>query len=284
MGRLLLTVGKRLGDPRVCLACVLAGEARLGQALRCDRDSLDLKPGVGASGMGRFTIPDRGRKKGVVVDLTQALRAAVDFELNEGYLADLEAEFRAGRRANYPLFPGGKLVRGRARSTAGTHLGRSGANAQFHQLEVLAGIEPEKGRAWYGVRRQATDLGEDVEQDGRVLNKITGHQSDETRRRVYQAKRREKLLAKAAVARTALRALAVEAAEAASAPSPPIASSHWQLSQARKQARRRAAHVREVARRDTARGIVVTVEPTPKPTPGRGTRGKVEEKEQGSSA
>jgi hypothetical protein len=69
----------------------------------------------------------------------------------------------------------------------------------------VAGIEPVKGRGWYGVRRTATDLAEDVEQDDRVLNSLTGHQDSATRRKFYQQRNRPEILISASNARMKLR-------------------------------------------------------------------------------
>jgi hypothetical protein len=72
-------------------------------------------------------------------------------------------------------------------------------------VERLAGIEPVKGRGWYGVRRTATDLAEDVERDDRVLNSLTGHQDSATRRKFYQQRNRPEILISASNARVKLR-------------------------------------------------------------------------------
>ncbi|HWK88779.1 MAG TPA: hypothetical protein VNP72_02250 [Longimicrobium sp.] len=42
-------------------------------------------------------------------------------------------------------------------------------------LEADAGVEQQQGRSFYGLRRQATDLAPEFEQDARVLNRLTGH-------------------------------------------------------------------------------------------------------------
>ncbi|HEX8725784.1 MAG TPA: hypothetical protein VF737_10380, partial [Gemmatimonadaceae bacterium] len=106
--------------------------------------------------------------------------------------------------------------------------------------------------------------------DGRALNAITGHQSDEMRRRVYQQRIRDEVLATASRAREAARELAVEAAkrdaETGAPPAAPPPISRWQQVREAKKARRRAAdgHANEASG---------TEEPTPKPTPTRKMRG-----------
>lgn len=219
MGKLFAGIDAGLGDPRIRLVLSTAGEARLGQALRCDRLALDLSA-VGHFGRGRFTIPDWGRKKGAVIDLTPELRAAWDHELSAGFLRDLEERHRAGSLRTYPLFPCGRLVRGIAVVEGTKAAGDRAALDWFHELERECGVEVVAGRGWYGIRRTAADLAEDVESDGRALNAITGHTSDDTRRKVYQKKRRDMVLAKATTARTAARALAMDAAMQAAGDAP----------------------------------------------------------------
>lgn len=221
MGKLFAGIDAGYGDPRIRLGLRTAGEARLGQALRCDRSALDLSA-VGPFGMGRFTIPDRGRKKGAVIDLTPELREAWDFELSAGFLRDLEREYRAGSLRTFPVFPGSRLVRGIAPVAGSRPAGKRAALDWFHELERECGVEVVAGRGWYGIRRIAADLAEDVESDGRALNAITGHTSDETRRKIYQAKRRNEVLARATTARSAARAVAMEAAQQAAGDGPVV--------------------------------------------------------------
>lgn len=245
LGRLFSALDAGLGDPRFRLALRTAGEARLGQALRCDRSALDLSD-IGAHALGRFVVPDTGKKKGVRIDLTPALRAAWDHELTDGYLRDLEAAFRVGAIRTFPLFPGRRLVGGRARADVVTALGKRAATDLFHDLERAANVAVVDGRGWYGVRRIAADLAEDVEADGRALNAITGHQSDEMRRRIYQQKRRDAVTAKASAARERARAVAIDAAAAAADRGPVAVAtcgpSHWEQARDAKRLRRLLAH------------------------------------------
>jgi integrase len=204
-------------DPRIRLAIELAAEARLGQALRCMRSNLDLSE-IGGDKLGRFTIPDSVKKMGVTIDLSPSMRATVDESL-AGYLSELEKTYqRSG--TDYPLFPANRLVKNVARGTSIAPIGKSGALALFHDLERAAGITPVPGRGWYGLRRIASDLAEDHETDGRALNAITGHTSDDMRRNVYQARRRAKVLARASTARQAARNQAIAAADSESPVTP----------------------------------------------------------------
>lgn len=216
LGLLLAGAAAGMGDPRIRAAFLTAGEARLGMGLECGRGCLDLGE-VGKYCLGRLTVPDNGKKKGVKIDLTPELRAMWDGILSTGYLRELEALRRAGAVRTYPLFPGKRLVRGAARADSLQPIGDRGANDLWHEFERQCGVEVKFGRAWYAGRRVSTDLAEDVETDGRALNAITGHTSDEMRRRVYQQKERDAVLAKASDAREAARALAIDAAQQAAA-------------------------------------------------------------------
>jgi hypothetical protein len=112
------------------------------------------------------------------------------------------------------------------------------------KFERVSGVAIVRECGWYGARRVGADLAEDVESDGRALYAITGHQSDETRRKVYQEKRRNTVIAKAATAREAARQTAIEAARSdRRAPADMSAApSHWEQMQEAKKERRRAKH------------------------------------------
>jgi integrase len=252
VGRLFLNIDNPDVDPRIRLAFRTAGEARLGQALRCNRDALDLSA-IGSYRVGRFIIPDNGKKKGAVIDLTPALREAWDYELSRGYLKDLETAFQAKRRKSYPLFPGKRLVRGAARADSTEPIGKRGALDLWHRFEIAAGVPVVEGRGWYGVRRTGADLAEDVESDGRALNAITGHQSDEMRRRIYQQKQRDAVLAKAMRAREAARQIAIDVALATEEESSTATdSSRWEQSREAKRQRRRVGGERVSERRQAS--------------------------------
>jgi hypothetical protein len=77
-------------------------------------------------------------------------------------------------------------------------------------LEAIAGVEHKTGRAFYGLRRQATDLAPEFAADARVLNSISGHADSATRERIYQEKENERVRAKAAKARRSMRAFLAE--------------------------------------------------------------------------
>lgn len=78
----------------------------------------------------------------------------------------------------------------------------------FHALETVACVVSVEGRGWYGIRRKATDVYEDYESDERVLNSVARHSSSDTRRKKYQQRNRDLILAKTAVTRRRVRAVA----------------------------------------------------------------------------
>jgi integrase len=198
-------------DPRFALAFDLGGEQRIGQVLRAKRSQLHLPPVVtdGASGkpgeFGLLRIPGNKKKPAQSVMLTANQRRAVEAALS-GYLSGLEELYRAGQLADYFLFPSERLKKGKAKvKEEFKPLTKDAALGMFRQLEEIAGVKYVKGRGWYGVRRQATDLAEDIEKDERVLNSISGHRNSETRRQIYQESERPEVLAKAAEVRAKLR-------------------------------------------------------------------------------
>lgn len=198
-------------DPRFGLAFDLGGEQRLGQVLRCWRSDLDLTLVAldailgGAPGtLGMLRVKGRGKKKASPILLTASQRAATDAALS-GYLSHFENAFRAGEVADYPLFPAGRFKEGKAKLVATPKsLSRDGARKMFKELEGIAGITHVPGRSWYGVRRTATDLAEDIMKDERVLNSITGHRDSATRR-TYQDHERREILVRAAETREKVR-------------------------------------------------------------------------------
>jgi hypothetical protein len=210
-------------DPRIALAVELGAEARLGQVRRLKRTDVDLGP-VGAYRLGRVVVHGSGKKLGVKRDLTPEERAAIDGAL-AGYLRDLEREFQDGVRADYSVFQAGRLRydvppsrrprKGHAALIEPVRRARTDGPDQpinkrtmtdmFHQLERVAGVVPMEGRAWYGIRRKASDVYEDFESDERVLNSATGHRSSDTRRKKYQQRDRPEILAKTAETRRRVR-------------------------------------------------------------------------------
>lgn len=193
-------------DPRLALVLQLAMELRVGQAARARRSDLSLDR-VGAYGLGRFRVRGVGRKAGEVVDLHPELRSYLDDVLTFGYLSDVEAAFRAGSLREYSLFPVGPLMHGKAsvEQSVGLHLQPRTLRGMFERLEQAAGVDHVPGRGFYGLRRVATDLAADLEQDDRVLNRLTGHRDSDTRKRIYQDREHAATSAQAARTRRNLR-------------------------------------------------------------------------------
>jgi integrase len=79
------------------------------------------------------------------------------------------------------------------------------ARKAFHELEAIAEVPSVRGRGWYGVRRTASDVAEDLEKDERVLNSISGHRNSTTRRLVYHDRERPEVLNRAAITRAKVR-------------------------------------------------------------------------------
>lgn len=118
--------------------------------------------------------------------------------LSTGYLAEAEAAFQRGEVEDYFLFPAGKLKGGSVPLERATesHLSYAAIRAMFVDPERIAGVEHRRGRSFYGLRRQATDLAPDFSQDARVLNSISGHADSATREQVYQDKENERVRAR----------------------------------------------------------------------------------------
>jgi len=199
------------GDPRLRLLVELAAELRAGQAVRGMRSDLSLKGGGFA--LGRFVVHGAGKKHGEVVDLHPELRTLVDEVLSTGYLAEAEAAFQRGEIEDYYLFPAGKLRGGSAPLERATRqpLGTTAIRKMFVAVEAIAEVEHVVGRAFYGLRRQATDLAPEFASDARVLNSLSGHLDSATRERVYQEKENERARARAAEARMRMRRFLREA-------------------------------------------------------------------------
>jgi len=191
------------GDPRLYLLLALGAELRQGQVLRARRADLVLD-GPDAGDFGRFTVRGRGKKRGVVLELTRGQRAAVDEALGladpaRGYLRAHEARFRA-EGGNYPLFPGGRLTTktkwmGRKPGTsiapvapaASTSLmGQRTAAHLFEAVEKAAGIPKQRGRGMYGLRRQAVDKASADEVSPNALMQLGGWVDERTPTKVYR--------------------------------------------------------------------------------------------------
>lgn len=142
------------------------------------------------------------------MDLHPELRESVDEVLSTGYLSEAEAAYERGEIPDYYLFPAGKLKRGSVPPSRAMedYLSDRTLRGMFRALEEIAGIPHKKGRALYGLRRQATDLAPEFATDARVLNRISGHKDSATRERVYQDPANERVGGRAAEVRRSMRA------------------------------------------------------------------------------
>jgi integrase len=203
---------RALCDPRVRLVVEIGAELRPGQVLRAMRSMLDMEHGIGGYGLGRFhgSLVGTNGKPGQDVDLHPEMREHLEHVLTKGYLAELEAAYESGALADYPLFPGGKLVAGRiplrrVEKHPTRHLSKSQAIAYWRVFESAVGVPHVEGRSFFGLRRGLTDVARDHASDGRVLNNLTGHTNDQTREDYYLDGKRDEDIAAAAVTRRAVR-------------------------------------------------------------------------------
>jgi hypothetical protein len=207
-------------DPRIATAIEWAGELRTGQVLVCTRSLLELPDvdpalydAMPAGSLGSIDVPGKGKKSGELVVFTPEQRRAADRAL-AGYLSKYEAAYQAGLIKDYPLFPGARMRRTnkdagprrpcRVRANVKS-MNRTGARIAFHELERIAGVKPVPGRAWYGLRRVATDMAEALTQDERVKNAVGGWRDSETRRRIYLDRESDEVRRQAADVRRRMR-------------------------------------------------------------------------------
>ncbi len=202
-------------DPRICLAIELGGELRVGQVIECTRRCLSLEA-TRLAPLGLFRVPGTKIKRGETIVLNARQRAAADHALCT-YLSLFEASFDADTAtSDYPLFPSGQLSRGVAmppslsRGTCKTRTGKTltsdGALKQFRVLEAVVGVESEKGRGWYGIRRGITDMAPEHTSDPRELDALGGWTPGSlTRRDIYEDSENKKVRAALSAKRDAIR-------------------------------------------------------------------------------
>lgn len=180
-------------DPRIRLVVDLGAECRIGQVLRARRSKLTIadlpvdRDTMPEGQLGKLVVPGRGNKGGADITFTPEQFLTMRYALTEGYLSELEARYQAGLIKDYLLFPAGKLVQGKAKvQQEQTPMHRATALSLFHELEELAGVQPQPGRGWYGLRRKATDVARRHTTDAKVLNAQGGWKDSRTRETIYQ--------------------------------------------------------------------------------------------------
>jgi len=159
-------------DPRAALAAVLGVGQRLGQYVRVFRSDLDLSE-VGRFKLGQLRVRGSPKKGGATVDLDPLSHRLVVRELTHGHLKHLEKAYQMGAIDDYPLVPAGQLVQGRAKPTMTSHQTVDWARKLFHRLERAAGVTPQEGRGFHGVRRYVTDVATD--RDPKAAKVLLGH-------------------------------------------------------------------------------------------------------------
>ena len=158
-------------DPRFRLALVIGAGQRQGQTIGAFR-----RHAVRRADGWRIDVPYVSRRKRAApLLLTEVEAAALEYEMAEGYLADLERAFQAGEIEDYALFPHGKLKQGRvpvSRATKPLH--RRTLSRWHQQLEEVAGVEHVAGRGLHGLRRLYRDLYRATGADPMVRNVVQG--------------------------------------------------------------------------------------------------------------
>jgi hypothetical protein len=141
--------------------------------LRCGRTC--RRPGRGAPAVARWRAARTRFGSTSILNLHPELRAPVDEVLSTRYLSEAEGAYQRGEIADYYLFPTDKLQRGAyvplCRATD-KPLSRITLREKFAELEAIVGVEHRKGQAFYGLRRQTTNLAPEFAQDAQVLNRI----------------------------------------------------------------------------------------------------------------
>jgi hypothetical protein len=209
-GKLLDAITDDRVDPRLRINIYFGGDSlRAGQVRRSMRSHLDLGH-VGEFGFGRLRVPGKGRKKGSTVDLDPRVRAQIDYEMDAGYLRELEAAYQAGTIKEYALMPQGRFVQGatpvRPNRRYLLPISRRTLLDYFHKLEEIASVSHVPGRGWYGLRRLWTDLGEEHVKSSRGRELLSGHsRGSKVPEQVYRTKEDEAAIREAARGRAMIR-------------------------------------------------------------------------------
>jgi hypothetical protein len=142
-------------DPRAWLLLVLGAEGRMGQVRRAMRSNLHIE---GTLHSFVLDVPQTERKRAPWLLLAPVQRRAVVFMQTVGYLADLERALEAEKITDYPLFPQGRLVAGRALVGDISVCDEKRLNEWARDVEARLGLERVEGEGMYGWRRCFVDL------------------------------------------------------------------------------------------------------------------------------
>lgn len=175
--------------------------------IRCRRSDLDLEARA-------LTVATAGKKKGVLVELTDREFTAATHALTVGYLRNLEAG-----GDDYPLFPQGQLSGGRKgddpvaveRHRAAKPVNRRSLLTWLHAAEDKAGVEAVSGRANYGLRRLMLDAAVEGGLDPEAVQELGGWTDSDTPNRVYRNKVRKEAALRARDARARIKGEVAEA-------------------------------------------------------------------------
>lgn len=184
----LILANREKADPRLRLALYLATGLRGGQAVRTMRSHCTQ-----VGGRWRVAVPWLSdKKRAPTLFLSPSETSAFEEAITTGHLSDLEAAYRAGELADYPLFPAGRLRKGKARVRDTLH-----PMEQPSLVDLLRNLEEEVGipfvarRGWHGLRRGLADFYDRLLREGKIhdpnlLNEIQGWvRGSKMRERVY---------------------------------------------------------------------------------------------------
>lgn len=209
MQLLLDGIAHRKGPPQIRFAADIGGEQRLGQvAEKVFRSQLNLNDGD----YGSINVPNSGRRKrGGKIYLTGSQRKHVDEELSIGMLRHVEPLYQQKLLRDYALVPR-ILESDGAVSPLNAHLplDKRAAQRQWKLFEAICGVEYVKFRAWYGMRRWASDAIEDAAKaapnvDSRAASMAQGWDEKSRMNRRYQRNQDEALYQAAAQLRAKAR-------------------------------------------------------------------------------
>ena len=161
-------------DPRIALMLQVALGTRMGQARRVTRKMVSF-----ASDRPTLTIPGGGdRKPGMTIDLSPRAIGALDHAFAT-YLSPFEQAYRMQLITDYWLFPGGPIEYLKADHAIenAAYITEQYLGELFDEAESLAGIEKKAKRRMHGLRRFVRTRGARIEKDGRVLDRLIGHNS-----------------------------------------------------------------------------------------------------------
>jgi integrase len=193
-------------DPRLALVLALGAELRIGQVRRARRQDLSLEAGT-------FVVHGRGKKGGETIDLTAGQLVVVREALATGYLRDVEAAYQAHALDDYRLFPQGQMPGGRSGAPVATVARHADAQpldertliVWFREAEALAGVESQRGRAFYGLRRQAVDAAKEGGISREGLQHLGGWSDSQVPDRIYADQESKVHRAEAAQVRARIR-------------------------------------------------------------------------------